>query len=103
MESPQNNVVIHKGEEGGFWAEILSLPGCVTEGESVPELLNNLRDAAWAWCETAKKLRRESQQDEEWIVVYMSVIAEIVQLERDHGSSYSSSTTADISTKVYPV
>ncbi|HEX6563282.1 MAG TPA: type II toxin-antitoxin system HicB family antitoxin, partial [Chthoniobacterales bacterium] len=30
--------VIHKTEEGGFWAEAPALPGCVTQGETLEEL-----------------------------------------------------------------
>lgn len=38
-------VVIHQAEEGGFWAEVPALPGCVTEGDTRKELLANLREA----------------------------------------------------------
>ena len=38
-------VVIHEAEEGGFWAEVPALPGCATEGETMEELLQNLRKA----------------------------------------------------------
>jgi len=38
-------VVIHKAEEGGFWAEVPALPGCGSQGENVEELLGNIREA----------------------------------------------------------
>jgi predicted RNase H-like HicB family nuclease len=38
-------VVIHEAEEGGFWAEVPSIPGCVTQGETFDELLANIYDA----------------------------------------------------------
>ena len=38
-------VVVHEDAQGGFWAEVPALPGCVTEGETRDELLENLRDA----------------------------------------------------------
>ena len=38
-------VVIHKAEEGGYWAEVPSIPGCATQGESFEELLTNLYEA----------------------------------------------------------
>jgi predicted RNase H-like HicB family nuclease len=38
-------VVLHEAEEGGFWAEVPALPGCVTQGETMDELLVNLREA----------------------------------------------------------
>jgi predicted RNase H-like HicB family nuclease len=39
------SVVIHKAEEGGFWAEVPSIPGCATQGETMAELEANLREA----------------------------------------------------------
>lgn len=38
-------VVIHEAEEGGLWAEVPSIPGCATEGDTFEELLQNLYDA----------------------------------------------------------
>ncbi|HUE02805.1 MAG TPA: type II toxin-antitoxin system HicB family antitoxin [Bryobacteraceae bacterium] len=38
-------VVIHEEAEGGFWGEVPALPGCYSQGESVPELMENLREA----------------------------------------------------------
>ncbi len=35
-------VVVHQAEEGGYWAEVPSIPGCATQGESFEELLINL-------------------------------------------------------------
>jgi len=28
-------VVIHEAEEGGYWAEVPSIPGCATQGDTV--------------------------------------------------------------------
>jgi len=38
-------VVIHQAEEGGYWAEVPSIPGCATQGETFDELLENIYDA----------------------------------------------------------
>jgi predicted RNase H-like HicB family nuclease len=38
-------VVIHEAEEGGFWAEVPAIPGCMTQGETMKELIQNLYDA----------------------------------------------------------
>ncbi|MCX6259105.1 MAG: type II toxin-antitoxin system HicB family antitoxin [Bacteroidia bacterium] len=38
-------VLVHKAEEGGYWAEVPSIPGCTTQGEDLKELLSNLHDA----------------------------------------------------------
>lgn len=37
--------IIHDAEEGSYWAEVPALPGCVTEGETLTELHDNLREA----------------------------------------------------------
>jgi predicted RNase H-like HicB family nuclease len=38
-------VIIHEAEEGGLWAEVPAIPGCMTQGESIKELIENLYDA----------------------------------------------------------
>jgi predicted RNase H-like HicB family nuclease len=38
-------VIVHEAEEGGYWAEVPSIPGCVTQGDSFEELLSNLYEA----------------------------------------------------------
>ena len=38
-------VIVHEAEEGGFWAEVPSIPGCATQGEDFQELLHNLYEA----------------------------------------------------------
>ncbi len=37
--------IVHEAEEGGFWAEVPAIPGCATQGETMDELLVNLREA----------------------------------------------------------
>jgi predicted RNase H-like HicB family nuclease len=46
-------VLIHPAEEGGFWAEVPALPGCVSEGDTLEETLANIREAAEGWLEVA--------------------------------------------------
>ena len=48
----QVKVVVHEAEEGGFWAEVPALPGCVSQGETMDELLANIREAIQAWLAT---------------------------------------------------
>ena len=38
-------VIVHEASEGGFWAEVPAIPGCVTQGENFEELLQNLYEA----------------------------------------------------------
>ncbi len=37
-------VVVHEAEEGGYWAEVPTIPGCVTEGDTWEQLLKNIYD-----------------------------------------------------------
>jgi len=50
-------VIVHKAEEGGYWAEVPALPGCTTQGETFEDLLKNLYEAIEGYLEA----RAESQ------------------------------------------
>jgi predicted RNase H-like HicB family nuclease len=45
--------IIHPAEEGGYWAEVPALPGCITEGDTIEEVIANLKDAIEGWLEVA--------------------------------------------------
>ena len=45
-------VIVHLAEEGGYWAEVPSLPGCVSQGETLEETLANVREAIELFVET---------------------------------------------------
>ena len=38
-------VIIHQAEEGGYWAEVPAVPGCLTQGDSWEELIKNIYEA----------------------------------------------------------
>lgn len=38
-------MLVHEAAEGGYWAEVPSIPGCATQGETMEELLANIREA----------------------------------------------------------
>jgi len=42
-------VIIHKAEEGGYWAEVPALEGCFSQGETVEELVQNIYEAVEGW------------------------------------------------------
>jgi predicted RNase H-like HicB family nuclease len=46
-------VLVYRGEadEGGYWAEVAELPGCVSQGETLDELDANIREAISLWLE----------------------------------------------------
>ena len=47
-------VVIHEDPEGGFWAEVPALPGCYSQGETIDELMGNIREAITGVLEVMK-------------------------------------------------
>ena len=44
-------IVVHEAEEGGFWAEVPALPGCASQGDTMDELIANVREAISGWLE----------------------------------------------------
>lgn len=42
------DVVLHK-EGNGYWAEVPALKGCFTQGETIEEIQENIKDAINAW------------------------------------------------------
>ena len=57
-------VVIHKAEEGGYWAEVPAIPGCVTQGETFEELLSNIYEAVEASLSVDMKDIKITDKDE---------------------------------------
>ena len=40
-------VLVHEDPEaGGFWGECPELPGCCSQGETIDELMSNMKEAA---------------------------------------------------------
>jgi predicted RNase H-like HicB family nuclease len=60
----QIKAIIHPAEEGGYWAEVPALPGCITEGETMEEVLDNLQDAIEGWLDVANNSRTIASRDQ---------------------------------------
>jgi predicted RNase H-like HicB family nuclease len=41
--------LVHSDESGGYWAEVPSLPGCFTQGDTLEELKANIQEAIEGW------------------------------------------------------
>ena len=37
--------VVHSEAEGGYWAEVVELPGCFTQGDTLDALYGNIKEA----------------------------------------------------------
>ena len=60
-------VVIHRESEGGYWAEVPAISGCAAQGETMEELLENVREAVEACLSV--DVREPSKQDAEVIEI----------------------------------
>jgi predicted RNase H-like HicB family nuclease len=56
--------IIHPAEEGGYWAEVPALPGCITEGDTMEEVVANLKDAIEGWLDVANSLNAIEPTDQ---------------------------------------
>jgi predicted RNase H-like HicB family nuclease len=56
-------VILHPDlEDGGYWVECPELPGCSSQGDSVEEALDMIRDAIKGHLEVQEELKKESTQ-----------------------------------------
>ena len=80
-------VVVHTTEEGGFWAEIPALAGCVSEGETLAETLVNIREAAEGWLEIARERieHDEAEQESETELVMLNHEVQDHNFGNSHG------------------
>ena len=46
-------ITLYSEDEGGYVAEIKDLPGCLTQGDTLEETINNINEARELWIETA--------------------------------------------------
>lgn len=67
------SVVVHEAEEGGFWVEVPALPGCYSQGESLEETLENVREAISLYLEVIKDEGQNVPRDAD--VVYQVSVA----------------------------
>ncbi|MEK7855073.1 MAG: type II toxin-antitoxin system HicB family antitoxin [Acidobacteriota bacterium] len=56
--------IVHKAEEGGYWAEVPALPGCVTQAETMDEISGNLREAIQGWLEAGTPESTSNKEDQ---------------------------------------
>jgi predicted RNase H-like HicB family nuclease len=38
-------IILHEAEEGGYWAEVPSIKGCVSQGETLDALIESISEA----------------------------------------------------------
>lgn len=61
-------VVLEASDEGGYTVHVPSLPGCISEGETIEEALLNIREAISLYLEPV---------EDDWILEEHAVVQEI--------------------------
>ncbi len=51
------DIILEKQEEGGYTAYVPSLPGCISEGETEKEALENIKEAIEIYTEEINKTK----------------------------------------------
>jgi len=62
-------VVLEPSDEGGFTIYVPALPGCISEGETVEEALQNIREAIELYLEPV---------EDDWVLDEQALVQEIV-------------------------
>jgi len=55
-------IIVHETEKSGLWAEVPSLPGCISRGNNYQELMTNLYSAVERTLSLDKKGRKLSNK-----------------------------------------
>ena len=56
-------------ETGGFTTTIPSLPGCISEGDTFEEALQNIKEAASLYIEIMQEQKREIPREKKGLIV----------------------------------
>ena len=67
-EIREYTILIHKAEEGGFWAEVPALPGCFSQGETIEETIANTKEAIELHISCLREDGEEIPADNEFII-----------------------------------
>ncbi len=61
-------VILETSDEGGYTVYVPSLPGCISEGETIAEALTNIREAIALYLEPV---------EDDWVLEENAVVQEI--------------------------
>jgi predicted RNase H-like HicB family nuclease len=71
----QYTVIVHNAEDGGYWVEVPSLPGCFSQGETIDEALSNVREAIEVHIQGLKDDGQDVPKDEGFVIGRVEVKA----------------------------
>ena len=68
IQKMEYTVLVYRAEEGGFWADVPALPGCYSQGETIEETMENVKEAIEAHLLALKEEREEVPTEEEFVI-----------------------------------
>ena len=71
----QYTVVVHSAEEGGYWVDVPSLPGCFSQGETIDEAMNNVKEAIELHIQSLKDDGQEVPTEKDLVIGRVKVRA----------------------------
>lgn len=69
------SVIVHEAEEGGYWVEAPALPGCYSQGETLDDALDNVKEAIALYLEALMDDDRRIPMDSD-VVFHVTVPVE---------------------------
>jgi predicted RNase H-like HicB family nuclease len=71
----QYTVIVHNAEEGGYWVEVPSLPGCFSQSETIDEAMSSARDAIESHIQGLRDDGQQIPKEEELVIGRVEVRA----------------------------
>jgi len=66
-------VLVYKAEEGGYWAEVPSLPGCYSQGETVEETMINVKEAVETHILALEDEKEKIPKEEDFFIARINI------------------------------
>lgn len=66
-------IILHPAEEGGYWAEVPTLPGCFSQGETVEETLIHIKEAIESHLIALKAEGKEAPKDQTMVFSHVEI------------------------------
>jgi len=71
----QYTAIVHNSDEGGYWVEVPSLPGCLSQGETIDEAINNIKEAIELHIQGLRDEGQEIPKEEDLVIGRVEVKA----------------------------
>jgi predicted RNase H-like HicB family nuclease len=73
MKEKTYDIIVHQSKEGGYWGECPALEGCYSQGESLDELKDNMKEAIELYIETFSSNRNRTREKNSIFVMPITI------------------------------